>query len=59
MVNFEQDIGNMLDLLSYFRKIISMKESHMKFVKDLGANYDDEGLYVSTEYSIENIQSIM
>ena len=31
----------------------------MKFVKDLGKKYDDEELYLSTEYSIENLQSIM
>ena len=49
----------MFDLLSYFRKIISAKESHLKFVKDLGAKYDDEELYVSPNYSIENLQSIM
>lgn len=48
----------MFDLLSYFRKIISAKESHLKFVKDLGTKYDEE-LYLSTKYSIENLQSIM
>ena len=42
--DFEHDLGNMFDLLSYFRKIISAKESHLKLVKDLGANYDDEEL---------------
>lgn len=57
--DFERDLRNMFYLLSYFRKIISVKESHMKFVKDLGAKYDDEELYVSHEYSIENLQSIM
>ena len=57
--NFKKDLGNMFDLLSYFRKIISAKESHLKFVKDLGTKYDDEELYLSTEYSIENLQSIM
>ena len=57
--DFEQDLESMFDLLSYFRKIISAKESHLKFVKDLGAKYDDEELRVSSEYSIENIQSIM
>lgn len=57
--DFEHDLRNMFDLLSYFRKIISTKESHLKFVRDLGTNYDDEELYLSTEYSIENIQSIM
>lgn len=57
--DFEQDLCNMFDLLSYFRKIISAKESHLKFVKYLGTNYDDEELYVSAEYSIENLQSIM
>ena len=57
--NFRKDLGNMFDLLSYFRKIISAKESHLKFVKDLGTKYDDEELYLSTEYSIENLQSIM
>ena len=56
--DFEHDLGNMFDLLSYFRKIISIKESHLKLVKDLGTNYDEE-LYLSTEYSIENLQSIM
>lgn len=40
--DFERDLRNMFDLLSYFRKIISVKESHMKFVKDLGAKYDDD-----------------
>lgn len=49
----------MFDILSYFRKIISVKENHLKFVKDLGTKYDDEELYVSTKYSIENLQSIM
>ena len=43
--DFEHDLGNMFDLLSYFRKIISTKESHLKLVKDLGTNYDDEELY--------------
>lgn len=57
--DFEQDLGNMFDLLSYFRKIISAKESHLKLVKDLGTKYNDEELYLSTEYSIENLQSIM
>lgn len=57
--DFERDLRNMFDLLSYFRKTISVKESHMKFVKDLGAKYDDEELYVSPNYSIENLQSIM
>lgn len=57
--DFERDLGNMFDLLSYFRKIISAKESHLKFVKDLGTKYNDEELYLSTEYSIENLQSIM
>ena len=57
--DFEQDLDNMFDLLSYFRKIISAKESHLKFVKDLGTKYDDEELYLSTEYSIEKLQSIM
>ena len=57
--NFKRDIRNMLDLLSYFRKTISVKESHLKFIKDLGTKYDDEELYVSTEYSIESLQSIM
>ena len=57
--NFRRDLSNMFDLLSYFRKIISAKESHLKFVKDLGTKYDDEELYLSTEYSIENLQSIM
>ena len=57
--DFEQDLGNMFDLLSCFRKIISAKESHLKFVKDLGTKYDDEELYLSTEYSMENLQSIM
>lgn len=57
--NFRKDLGNMFDLLSYFRKIISTKESHLKFVKDLGTKYDDEELYLSTKYSIENLQSIM
>ena len=40
--DFEQDLDNMFDLLSYFRKIISAKESHLKFVKYLGTKYDDE-----------------
>lgn len=40
--DFEHDLGNMFDLLSYFRKIISAKESHLKLVKDLGEKYDDE-----------------
>ena len=57
--DFEQDLDNMFDLLSYFRKIISAKESHLKFVKDLGTKYKDEELYTSTKYSIENLQSIM
>ena len=57
--NFRRDLSNMFDLLSYFRKIISAKESHLKFVKDLGTKYDDEELYLSTEYSIEKLQSIM
>ena len=57
--DFEQDLSNMFDLLSYFIKIISAKESHLKFIKDLGTKYDDEELYVSTEYSIESLQSIM
>ena len=57
--NFKKDLGNMFDLLSYFRRIISAKESHLKFVKDLGTKYDDEELYLSTEYSIEKLQSIM
>ena len=57
--NFRKDLGNMFDLLSYFRKIISAKESHLKFVKDLGTKYDDEELYLSHEYSIEKLQSIM
>ena len=57
--NFERDLGNMFDLLSYFRKTISVEESHLKLVKDLGAKYDDEELYVSHNYSIENLQSIM
>lgn len=57
--DFKQDLSNMYDLLSYFRKIISVKESHLKFVKDLGTKYDDEELYVSPKYSIENLQSIM
>lgn len=57
--NFKKDLCNMFDLLSYFRKIISAKESHLKFVKDLGTKYDDEELYLSPEYSIEKLQSIM
>ena len=57
--NFRKDLGNMFDLLSYFRKIISAKESHLKFVKDLGTKYDDEELYLNPEYSIEKLQSIM
>lgn len=57
--DFEQDLSNMFDLLSYFRKIISAKESHLKFVKECGTKYDDDKLYVSTEYSIENLKSIM
>lgn len=57
--NFKKDLGNMFDLLSYFRKIISAKESHLKFVKDFGTKYDDEELYLSTEYSSEKLQSIM
>ena len=57
--NFRRDLSNMFDLLSYFRKIISAKESHLKFVKDLGTKYDDEELYLSPEYSIEKLQSIM
>ena len=57
--NFKKDLGNMFDLLSYFRRIISAKESHLKFVKDLGTKYDDEELYLSPEYSIEKLQSIM
>ena len=57
--NFRRDLSNMFDLLSYFRKIISAKESHLKFIKDLGTKYDDEELYLSTEYSIEKLQSIM
>ena len=36
-----------------------MQKSHLKFVKDLGTKYDDEELYLSTKYSIENLQSIM
>ena len=57
--DFEQDLSNMFDLLSYFRKIISAKESHLKLVKDLGTKYKDEELYTSTKYSIENLQNIM
>ena len=57
--NFKKDLGNMFDLLSYFRRIISAKESHLKFVKDLGTKYDDEELYLNPEYSIEKLQSIM
>ena len=57
--NFKKDLGNMFDLLSYFRKIISAKESHLKFVKDFGTKYDDEELYLNTEYSVEKLQSIM
>ena len=57
--NFRKDLRNMFDLLSYFRRIISAKESHLKFIKDLGTKYDDEELYLSTEYSIEKLQSIM
>lgn len=57
--NFRRDLSNMFDLLSYFRKIISAKESHLKFVKDFGTKYDDEELYLSPEYSIEKLQSIM
>lgn len=57
--DFEQDLCNMFGLLSYFRKIISVKESHLKLVKDLCAKYYDEELYVSHNYSIENLQSIM
>ena len=57
--DFEHNLCNMFDLLSYFRKIISTKESHLKLVKDLGTNYDDEELYLSAKYSIENLQSIM
>ena len=51
--NFEKDLRNMFDLLSYFIKIISVKESHLKFVKECGAKYDEDELYISTEYSIE------
>ena len=57
--DFEQDLCNMYDLLSYFREVISVKQSHLKFVKDIGGKYDDEELYASTKYSIENLQSIM
>ena len=57
--NFKRDLRSMFDILSYFRKTISVKESHLKLVKDLGVKYDDEELYVSPKYSIENLQSIM
>ena len=57
--DFEQDLCNMFDLLSCFRKIISAKESHLKFVKECGTKYDNKELYLSTEYSIENLQSII
>lgn len=40
-------------------KLLAQKKAILKLVKDLGTNYDDEELYLSAEYSIENLQSIM
>lgn len=57
--DFEQDLDNMFDLLIHFRGIISSKKNYLEHMKDRGAKYEDEELYVSHEYSIEKLQSIM
>ena len=57
--DFEQDLKNMFDLLVYFRVITSSKKNYLEHVKECGTKYDDEELYVSPKYSLEELQSIM
>ena len=57
--DFESNLNNMFDLLVYFRNIISTKESYLKTQKEFGAKYEDEKLYISSDYSIEKLQNIM
>ena len=57
--DFESNLNNMFDLLVYFRNIISTKESYLKTQKEFGNKYEDDELYVNSEYSIEKLQGIM
>lgn len=57
--DFESDLDNMFDLLGYFRKTISIKESYLKTQKEFGTKYDDAELYISSNYSAEKLQGIM
>lgn len=57
--DFELDLDNMFDLLIHFRGIISSKKNYLECMKDHGAKYEDDELYLSQEYSTEKLQSIM
>lgn len=57
--DFESNLNNMFDLLVYFRNIISTRESYLKTQKEFGARYEDEELYINSDYSAEKLQSIM
>lgn len=57
--DFELNLKNMFDLLVYFRGIIDSKKNYLECMKERGAKYEDDELYVSPEYSKEKLQSIM
>lgn len=57
--DFESNLNNMFDLLVYFRNTINTKESYLKYQKEFGAKYEDEELYINSDYSSEKLQSIM
>lgn len=58
-IDFESNLGNMFDLLVYFRNTISTKENYLKTQKEFGNKYEDDELYINPEYSIEKLQCIM
>ena len=49
----------MFDLLVYFRNTINTKESYLKTQKEFGSKYEDDELYINSDYSVEKLQSIM
>ena len=57
--DFESNLNNMFDLLVYFRNTIGVKENYLKTQKEFGNKYEDEELYISGDYSVERLQSIM
>ena len=57
--DFESNLNNMFDLLVYFRNTISIKESYLKTQKEFGSKYEDDELYINSDYSVEKLQSIM